>query len=65
MNFSTKLLWEYEFVMTTKVVAHEIIYLLLKFQVYIMYRTLVMSDFVSLVFLDSMIEAIPITSMSF
>ena len=65
MNFSTNLLWESDFMMTTKVVAHEIIYLLSKFQVYIMYRTPVMSDFVSLVFLHNMIEAIRITSMSF
>ena len=36
MNFSTNLLWESDFVMTTKVVAHEIIYILSKFQVYIM-----------------------------
>ena len=55
MNFSTNPLLEYDFVMTTKVVAHEIIYLLKKFQVYIMYRTLVMSAFVSLVFLHNMI----------
>ena len=55
MNFSTNLLWEYDFVMTTKVVAHEVIYLLYKFQVYIMYKTPVMRDFVSPVFLHNMI----------
>ena len=55
MNFSTKLLLESDLVMTTKVVAHEIIYLLSKFQVYIMYRTLVMCFFISLVFLHNMI----------
>ena len=65
MNFSTHLLWESDFVMTTKVVAHEIIYLLSKFQVYIMYRTPVMHYFVSLVFLYNMLEAILITSMLF
>ena len=55
MNFSTNLLWKSDFVMTTKVVDHEIIYLLYKFQVYIMYRTPVMSVFVSLVLLHNMI----------
>ena len=55
MKFSTKLLRESDFVMTTKVVAHEIIYLLSKFQVYIMYRTPVMHFFVSPVFLHNMI----------
>ena len=65
MNFSTNLLWKSDFAMTTKVVAHGISYLLQKFQVYIMRRTPVMSDFVSLVFLHNMIEAIPITSMLF
>jgi len=55
MNFSTNLLLESDFVMTTKVVAHEIIYLLQKFQVYIMNITPVMSAFVSLVFLHDMI----------
>ena len=55
MNCSTNLIWKFDFVMTTKVVAHEIIYLLKKFQVYIMYRTLVMSAFVSLVFPHNLI----------
>ena len=55
MNFSTNLLCESDFMMTTKVIANEIIYLLSKFQVYIMYRTPVMSAFVSLVFLHHMI----------
>ena len=55
MNFSTTLLLESDFMMTTKVVAHEIIYLQSKFQVYIMYRTPVMRFFVSPVFLCNMI----------
>ena len=55
MNFSTNLLWKSDFAMTTKVVAHGISYLLQKFQVYIMRRTPVMSDFVSLVFLHDVI----------
>ena len=55
MNFSTNLLWESDFMMTTKVVAHEIIYLLSKFQVYIMYRTPNVRAFVYLVSLHNTI----------
>ena len=50
LYFSTNLLWESNLALTTKVVAHEIIYLMYKFQVDIMHRTPVMRFLVLTVF---------------